>query len=417
MKKNFTFMFIAALLSIGSISAQTHEKCASHTLYELAKQKDPSVAIKEAEFEALQLLKKKDDIAAKGVILTIPIVFHIIHNGEPIGTGNNVSDALVMYQLQRINEDFRKLNADTLSPGHAFYNDQADCEIEFCLTTIDENGVATTGITRHNYGADDFTKAQIDGTIKPETIWNRNNYINFWVVNIDDPNSPGVDGYGSFPNATSDTTDGVVVVPSSFGYINGTDKSITATHELGHYFNLIHIWGDATCGDDMVSDTPPAEQSNSGCPTFPHNVGSTCNPGANGEMFMNYMDYSDAECTVMFTNGQKTRMLSAIATYRSGLTTSNGCQSTAGLDALISDKSFNVYPNPSTGVFTIELNNATEEMTSIQIVNIMGEEVEVVNNLSTNSYSVDLSNLTEGVYYARINAGKQIATKKIVINK
>ncbi len=327
MKKLYALLLSGLLISLGTTLAQNQEKCASHSEYLKAKLNDPSIQLKESQFEAMQMQKgKKGNIPTKTGIITIPVVFHIIHNGEPLGTGDNVSDATVMYQLQRINEDFRKLNADTLPFGHPFYADQADCEIEFCLASIDTNGNPTSGIIRYNMASTGYTINQIDNLIKPQTIWNRYNYINFWCVNIVDPSVPGVDGYATFPTATTDQTDGVVVSTSSFGYLNGTDKSITATHELGHFFNLLHIWGDDLCGDDMVSDTPTAEHPNSGCPTFPYNVSGPCGPGVNGEMYMNYMDYSDAVCVVMFSNGQKARMLSAISTFRSSLMTSNGCQ-------------------------------------------------------------------------------------------
>lgn len=417
MKKLYTLLLTGLLMASGSVFAQNHEKCAAHALREQAKQNDPSIALREAAFEALQAANAQNAVPTKGAIITIPIVFHIIHNGEPVGTGANVSDAIVMYQLQRINEDFRALNADKLTAGNPFFPDQADCEIQFCLATVDDNGDATTGITRHNMGAPSFTIQQIDNTIKPQTIWDRYSYINFWCVNIVDPSAPTVDGYGTFPDATSDTTDGVVVIPSSFGYVDGTDKSITATHELGHYFNLRHIWGDATCGDDMVSDTPTQEGPTSGCPTIPANVASPCNPGPNGEMFMNFMDYSDAECVVMFSNGQKARVLSAISTYRSGLTTSDGCQSTASIKEVDFANAFVVYPNPTNGNFTVDLKNADITNLTLKVYDQVGKEVTRVNNITNFPLQVNMKDFQEGVYFLQLNNENNTTTMKVSLVK
>ena len=171
-----------------------------------------------------------------------------------------------------------------------------------------------------------WTMHEIDSIVKPSTIWDRNNYMNIWSINIQDPSAPGVDGFGTFPASTSDTTDGVVIANWVFGSENG-NKTIVGTHEVGHYLNLKHVWGDnqPNCGDDLVNDTPPSAKSNEGCPTFPHNANNICGTGVNGEMFMNYMDYSDAPCTVMFTNDQVDRMQATLLLERASLMQSNGC--------------------------------------------------------------------------------------------
>ena len=131
--------------------------------------------------------------------------------------------------------------------------------------------------------------------------------LNIWVCNI----GSGVLGYAQFPGGSS-ATDGVVIGPNYFGssslaagyYSAPYDKGRTATHEIGHWLNLRHIWGDAGCGNDLVADTPTQRTSNFGCPAFPH---KTCNNTTNGDMFMNYMDYTDDLCMVMFSAGQRTR--------------------------------------------------------------------------------------------------------------
>ena len=154
--------------------------------------------------------------------------------------------------------------------------------------------------------------------------------MNIWSVNIQDPSAPGVDGYGTFPATANDQTDGIVIANTSFGTLANGDKAITGTHEVGHYLNLRHVWGDnqPDCGDDLVSDTPPSAEPNSGCPAFPHNPNDACGTGPNGDIFMNFIDYSDAVCTVMYTVGQRERMLSAISTYRAGLMASTAAAST-----------------------------------------------------------------------------------------
>ncbi|RYF77048.1 MAG: zinc metalloprotease, partial [Cytophagaceae bacterium] len=127
--------------------------------------------------------------------------------------------------------------------------------------------------------------------------------LNIWICNI----GGGILGYAQFPGGSA-ATDGVVIGPQYFGntgYVAAPyDKGRTATHEIGHWLNLRHIWGDASCGNDLVADTPTQQTANYGCPSFPH---VTCGNGANGDMYMNYMDYTNDPCMYMFTNGQTTR--------------------------------------------------------------------------------------------------------------
>jgi hypothetical protein len=390
MKKQllFSVAILAATLSNPLMAQHNHEKCATMTNQNARIANDPSLLLKMQEGEKItQQWLASNAGRATNAVITIPVVFHIVHNGEALGTGNNVSDSIVMYQLKRINEDYRKRNADTLMPSNAFYPDQADVEVEFCLAKRTPAGVATSGIVRHNIAGASWSISEVDSLIKPSTIWDRNKYINVWCVNLVDPASPGVDGYATFPTATTDSTDGVVVASFAFGYNTGGAKSIVATHELGHYFNLLHIWGDGTCASDSVADTPPAEMANSGCPTQPYNVAGPCNPGANGEMFMNYMDYSDAACVVMFSNGQKARMLAAINTFRSSLTTSNGCEATnVGINETANSQGVSIYPNPTFGNFSIAFETAPKEAVSIVLHNQLGAVVKEFN--AVNSFSI-----------------------------
>lgn len=288
-------------------------------------------------------------------VYTIPVVIHVIHNGSAVGTSYNISDAQVLSQIDVLNEDYRRLNADTASTPSAYLPVAADCEINFCLAQRDPNGNATTGIDRINrnskgWSAPPYTMTYIDNTIKPGSIWDPTQYMNIWVV--PDYTSSGFQllGHATFPlnsgltgltgNYGNASNDGVVIYYKAFGRTGNLDplynKGRTATHEIGHWLGLRHIWGDANCGNDYVSDTPTQQTANYGgqsipypCPGFPQ---VTCNNGPNGDMWMNYMDYCYDKCLNMFTAGQKARMVTAMqnGTYRAPLATSLGCQAPTG---------------------------------------------------------------------------------------
>jgi PKD repeat protein len=252
--------------------------------------------------------------------ITVPIVVHVIHNGEAIGTGANISQAQVQAQIEVLNEDFRR-KAGT--PG---FNDNAvgaDIEIEFCLSPVDEDGVtlAEPGIDRVRGSQTTWTKDQIDGTLKPSTYWNPNLFFNVWTLKFGGSDA-NLLGYAQFPDGSNldglnsiggpATTDGVVILYTSFGSADKGNfpvmqapynKGRTLTHETGHYFGLRHIWGDGACASDFVDDTPTQQSESRGCPTNK----LSCD-GTTPAMVQNYMDYSDDACMNIFTKGQKARI-------------------------------------------------------------------------------------------------------------
>ena len=259
------------------------------------------------------------DQNADRALVTIPVVFHVIYNGST----NNISDAQILSQLQVLNQDFRRLNQDASLTPSIF--SAADPNIEFCLATVDPSGNATTGITRTStttasWTTNDYMKYSIRGG---KDAWDATKYLNIWVCTM----SGGILGYAQFPGGAA-VSDGVVI---DYRYLGTTgtatapfNKGRTATHEVGHWLNLRHIWGDANCGSDLVNDTPTHNTSNYGCPTYPHL--STCT-GTPVEMTMNYMDYTDDACMYMFSTGQSTRMQALFGSggARASLMTSNGC--------------------------------------------------------------------------------------------
>lgn len=256
-------------------------------------------------------------------IITLPVVVHVVHNGENVGQGRNISAAQVASQLEVLNEDFRR------AVGSNGFNDDpvgADIEIEFCLAALGPNGQELTeaGINRYNGNRPSWTRTDVEGFLKPNTIWNPNDYLNIWTVDFEGE-SELLLGYAQFPSDSelaglptsggSASTDGVVVRYSSFGSSEKGSFSVmsppynkgrTLVHEVGHWLGLRHIWGDGPCGsDDFVGDTPEAAEPTRGCPIGKVSCG-------NVNMVQNYMDYSDDACMNIFTRGQKTRMLAVM---------------------------------------------------------------------------------------------------------
>ena len=261
-----------------------------------------------------------------GVVITIPVVVHVVY----ANANQNVSDAQINSQIAILNQDFRKLNPDVSLTPAPFAPLAADAQIEFCLAQRDPQGNATNGITRTSttHGAFYLENDVKFNSTGGKDAWNTDAYLNLWVCNL----SAGLLGYAQFPGGDP-FTDGVVVNYTAFGN-TGTatapyNKGRTATHEVGHYFDLIHIWGDepACAQDDDVADTPQQKNQNGGCPTYPliSGSGASCSGTAPGAMFMNYMDYTNDACMYMFTQGQATRMNAALTQSRTSLMSSLGC--------------------------------------------------------------------------------------------
>jgi hypothetical protein len=253
----------------------------------------------------------------------IRVVVHVVHQNAT----ENISDAQVASQITTLNEDYRAANADRANTPAPWTGLVADAYVEFELASTDPDGKPTTGITRTStvrtafLADDDSVKATVTGGADP---WDTSKYLNIWVCGtLKDSRDNSLLGYAQFPGGPS-ATDGVVVWNRAFG-TTGTatspfDRGRTATHEVGHFLNLRHIWGDAPncAGTDFVADTPPAEDANYNKPSFPH---VSCANGPNGDMFVNYMDYVDDDTMVMFTPGQVARMHAALDGPRKGLVT------------------------------------------------------------------------------------------------
>jgi hypothetical protein len=293
---------------------------------------------------------KQESLAMKQQLnsYTIPVIVHIIHGGENVGVMPNISQEQINSQILSLNADFagNGFNVNNLPSG--FFNDKADCHITFAMAQLDPHGEALqeAGIERINWhdlgpGNNPLTAFNspafqkfFDDSIKPKTIWDPRFYFNIWVSDV--KSTVDLLGYATFPIGTGLTgiyngngemlDDGVWIWVSSFGTTGSLhpqyNKGRTATHEIGHWLGLRHLWGDVNCGEDYCSDTPKQQTSNLNCPSFPQ---TSCDNEPNGEMFMNFMDYCDDPCLYMFTWDQMQRMHTALdkGTYRSQLTASS----------------------------------------------------------------------------------------------
>jgi Pregnancy-associated plasma protein-A/Secretion system C-terminal sorting domain len=413
---------ILAIISIGSLySASAQRSCA--TMDVLAKDllQNPTLqqVIDAQEAHTAQYVSQFDNHKSRSSI-NIPVVVHILHAGEAVGNGANISDAQVLSQIDAMNEDFNKLNGDSLKSNHAFYSNTANAQIHFCLATVSPTGTVTTGIKRYNMQVNSVSDFDMDNTIKPQTIWNKEKYLNIWVCNITAQSS--ILGYATFPSTGSNSTDGVVILTTAFGYVGNVtapyNNGRTTVHEVGHWLNLRHIWGDANCGSDQVADTKPASAANYGCPTFPYHTYNSCGGDGNGEMFMNYMDYVDDNCMVMFTNGQKARMWATLTGSRLGLQSSNGCGGVAsGVRDLSDNKNIYIMPNPAHDVFEIHIDD-DHTFYSVNILNANGQVVkQIKNKLAFNGIiSADISGFIPGFYTVQLNDGVKASYLKLVVN-
>ena len=317
-------LVIVVLLNVFFANAQ-QRNCGTMQHLDEIRQRDPGVDNR-MDVENLDIKHwiSNNTSSSKSMpnLITIPVVVHVIYKNS----SQNISDAQIFSQIDILNEDFRMNNSDASSVPSAFAGAAADCEIEFCLAVRDPNGNVTTGITRTYTTTSSFsgyTSMKYSST-GGQDAWNTSDYLNIWVCNL----ASGLLGFATFPGGNS-STDGVVCDYAYFGN-TGTatspyDLGRTATHEVGHWLNLYHIWGDSYCGNDYVSDTPKHEESNYGCPSYPH-ASSCSGTGSSGEMFMNYMDYTNDACMFMFSTGQKNRMRATLNGSRSSLLSSLGCQ-------------------------------------------------------------------------------------------
>lgn len=329
----------------------------------------------------------------------IPVVVHVVHNGEAIGVGSNISDAQILSQIDVLNQDYQRLNTDAANTPSEFLPVAGSLDIEFVLAKRTPEGLATNGIVRV-LGSQTVWSLNDNYLLKSQSYWPAEDYMNIWVTNL----SSSYVGYAQFPvsnlpglenSSNNRLTDGVVIDHHAFGTIdagnfdldNQYNKGRTSTHEIGHFLGLNHTWGDdeddadKCAGTDNVDDTPNQQISTSGCPSSPR---TSC---SSSDMYQNYLDYTNDACMNIFTQGQVARMIVVLenSPRRASLLTSPGLLEPA---PLANDLGIHTIVTPVATICN------TSETPSIEIENFGSNTITAAQvSLSVNGTPVQTLNL------------------------
>jgi len=424
MKNKSILSFLFILFAVQLLMAQNFkERCQTDIFYQQLIHNQPELRTQQADIEAFteRWIKKNQYAARPRTVVKIPVVVHIVWNESE----ENISHEQILSQIDVINKDFRMLNDDVDNTPDEFSHLIADIEIEFCLATRDPDGNPTTGITRTQTNLDSIAFKFVNETTFQRNIknkehggidpWDAHRYINIWVGKGDD----SLVGDASYPGIASPLEDGIVIDYRVFGTI-GTgisnplfSKGRTTTHELGHYFNLRHLWGYATnCSDDdCVLDTPLQGKADLGCPQHPS---PSCD---SNDMTSNYMTFVNDNCMSFFTTGQKWRMLAALYGPRNGLLNSDGCGEENEPIDYVFGQLYTIYPNPARQ--TMNVFYLRKDLDFIDMLTLDGKHVDGCAFLSRGKlHTLDLTRVPAGFYIVHIRTRtRESYYEKVVVVK
>lgn len=429
-------VLMAMLMSLCILSAcdpvkptATKRECGTEDFYKERMSKDAVFAREEKKLENLILeytrKMKGNKFDFRSTNVTIPVVVHVVYNNAT----QNISDAQIQSQIDVLNRDYRRMATEIPGGPAAFTSIASDTHFQFALARRDPNCNPTTGIIRKSttvasFGHANSSSATVRNPVKfnssgGDDAWPSDRYLNIWVCNL----TGNLLGYASFPSdlAARPLEDGLVVDFAAFG-TNGTaaapfNLGRTATHEIGHWFNLRHIWADDTgdpdecSADDFVADTPVQAEENYNCPSFPH---VSCSNGPNGDMFMNFMDYTDDACMYLFTNGQSERMDATFWTTRASLASSLGALpppavASADLFSKDTDDDIGNEVNNESSVFYLSddiwIRNSNDGVTNQEHQNPKGEQTNYVYVRVRNKGCSPSTAANVKLYWAKASSG------------
>jgi len=400
--RTYVLLVGTIIFSFGQTLAQ--RACVSADYLQNSLRSNPSLASQADRIENFiqQQVAAAANARLEGITYKIPVVVHVLYHLSE----ENIDTEKIFSQIEMLNKCFRRTNPDTANTPAVFKSRGADCEIEFQLATSDPAKKSTNGIIRKytpigEWQADDQMKFS---SKMGDDAWDAKNYLNIWVCNL-----RKVAGYSSIPG-DSPEKDGVVVDYSMFGPngVSGYELGRTAVHEVGHWLGLKHIWGDAPCGNDYVDDTPTQSGYNIGCPSGVH---ISCGNAPYGDMYSNYMDYTNDACVNLFTEGQKARMRALFAPggARNSILTSYGLNPPLINEAPLPEQPPKwlhpqLYPNPATNELTLDIAYDVRWIGKmVSVINMNGQQVMQI-QIASRSQKIDISKLIPGIYF--------ISTKK-----
>lgn len=420
MKSNLLLLIVSVMNLVSfSMSAQNIKRCGTMEALKIELNRDSGLhkQMTEVENRMQNWIKGANSKGNLNEIITIPFVVHVVYRTDE----ENISDERVYEQIEVLNRDFRNHNEDGNTVPEIFQLLRADTRIQFCLARRDPHGNPTNGIERLQTDVAEFpinlyssVKFTDQGGLD---AWDNSKYLNIWVCNL----VGNYLGFAQFPGGNPQT-DGLVIDYEYFG-ISGTEIPFnmgrTAVHEIGHCFNLYHIWGDDenlpnTCsGTDYCHDTPNQEGPNYGIATYP--ILDNCTPHSPGVMFMNYMDYGDDAGMLMFTHDQANRIQACLNTVRLSLKYSDACQPPDRESIYFNKNSSVNYPNPADNVLNIDISQFSGNF-ELKIYNVLGNLlVYQTYNSEVSLIKSDVSKLEEGIYFVEIkNQEKKTIFKQII---
>lgn len=417
MKRIVLAVAIVFLIPAENIFAQ--RTCASYEHLQAQIKSDPAFArkVKESEISFDSYIRQSQTQKGKPTTLTIPVVVHVVYNSP----AQNISDAQVQSQIDVLNEDYTAKNKDYNNYDAGYGGVKGDADVKFCL--VQTRHVSTN---RKLFGTDDGVKKTRQGG---DDAVDPMHTLNVWVCNL----GQSLLGYAQFPGGPPETF-GIVILYTAFG--RGSQYNLlaaynlgrSATHEIGHCLGLRHIWGDATCGNDFVDDTPLHDSPNFGCPPEGHR--SLCT-GTPLEMWMNYMDYTDDRCMYFLTDGQVSRadyfidtdpqlqsIVSSSCTTITTNTTFVSSTNTGSSSFRTAMGEFAVYPSVTNSIVNIEftgINNGAVEVDIYSTVGalVMRQRLAVAEGMNTKT--MDLARLQNGVYILQLNQGSTKSIAKLIV--